>query len=125
VDSSDTSSFGLRASVTRLRSLAEAELFIAARIPLIASIAVAPGALPGFLFPQGTAGHLLVIAGFTADGDVIANDPAAVSNVTVRRVYPRAAFERAWLGGSGGVVYLIRPSSSTLPAAPEGHSANW
>jgi len=48
-----------------------------------------------------------VIIGFTASGDVIANDPAATSDATVRRVYGREAFERAWIGGSGGVVYLI------------------
>jgi hypothetical protein len=33
----------------------------------------------------------------------------------VRRVYPRAAFERSWVGGSGGVVYVIAPASTTIP----------
>jgi len=101
------SHFGLEARVVQLGSLNDAERFIAAGVPLVASISHGPGALPGFLNNAGTNGHLLVIIGFTASGDVIANDPAATSDATVRRVYGREAFERAWIGGSGGVVYLI------------------
>jgi hypothetical protein len=101
------SHFGLEARVVQLGSLNDAERFIAAGVPLVASISHAPGALPGFLNNAGTSGHLLVIVGFTASGDVIANDPAATSDATVRRVYGREAFERAWIGGSGGVVYRI------------------
>jgi hypothetical protein len=102
--------FGLATRVLQLGSLNEAERYIVAGVPLVASITHAPGALPGFLNNAGTDGHLLVIIGFTASGDVIANDPAAFSNAGVRRVYPRAAFERSWLGGSGGVVYVIAAS---------------
>lgn len=117
--------YGLRAFVTQLRSLNEAERFIAAGIPLVASVKVAPGALPGFLLPQGSAGHLLVISGFTASGDVISHDPAAESNATVRRTYPRAAFERAWLGGSKGTVYVIHPPATPLPARVPDGTPNW
>lgn len=117
--------FGLRAFVTQLRSLREAEAFIAAGIPLVASLTVGPNALPGFLFGEGAAGHILVIRGFTANGDVIANDPAARSNAEVRRVYPRAAFERSWLEGSFGTVYVIHPASTPLPPRPAGLAANW
>jgi hypothetical protein len=81
--------FGLNGFVTRLRSLAEAERFIAAGIPLVASI---NGTLPGFLFKK-TSGHLLVIRGFTATGDVITNDPAVFANADARKVYGRADFE--------------------------------
>ena len=64
------------AFVTRLRSLREAGLFIEAGIPLVASISFGSGELDGA--PIGaTNGHLLVIVGFTDDGDVIVNDPAA------------------------------------------------
>ncbi|HEX4745517.1 MAG TPA: C39 family peptidase, partial [Gaiellaceae bacterium] len=117
--------YGLRAFVTQLRSLGEAEAFIAAGIPLVASITVGPNALPGFLFGQGTAGHLLVIRGFTQSGDVIANDPAATSNARVPRVYPRAAFERSWLLGSSGVAYVIHPATVPLPTRPGGFPAGW
>ena len=58
--------YGLRAFVTELRSLREAEAFVQAGIPLVASITVGPNALPGFLFGQGSAGHLLVIRGFSS-----------------------------------------------------------
>jgi hypothetical protein len=109
------SRFGLSARVLQLGSLNDAERYIAAGVPLVASISHAPGALPGFLNNAGTNGHLLVIVGFTASGDVIANDPAATSDATVRRVYGREAFERAWIGGSGGVVYLIATPNTFVP----------
>ena len=94
--------FGLDAFVTRLRSLAEAELFLAAGIPLVASIAAGPGELDGFLLPQGTAGHLVVIVGFTRRGRPDRQRPGGAVERAVRRSYDRAQFERAWLEGSGG-----------------------
>ena len=106
--------FGLEAEVTQLRSLAEAEQFIKAGIPLVASIAFQPNKLDGFLF-RGTDGHLLVIGGFTAGGDVISYDPASASDATVRHVYDRAQFEKAWMSASGGIVYVIHPASVPLP----------
>jgi hypothetical protein len=118
--------FGLDAFVTQLRSLAEAEQFIGAGIPLVASIASRPGELDGFLFPGGTNGHLVVIVGLDAGGNPIVNDPAAWSDAAVRRVYDRAQFERVWLRGSGGTVYVIHPPDVPLPAPPSGDSTpNW
>jgi hypothetical protein len=113
------SRFGLSARVLQLGSLNDAERYILAGVPLVASITHARGARPGFLNNAGTNGHLLVITGFTASGDVIANDPAATSDATVRRVYGREAFERAWIGGSGGVVYLIATDSTLVPQSWE------
>lgn len=113
--------FGLNGFVTRLRSLAEAERFIAAGIPLVASI---NGTLPGFLFKK-TSGHLLVIRGFTASGDVITNDPAVYADTDTRKVYGRADFENVWLGGSAGIVYVIHPDRVPLPANVEGLDKNW
>jgi len=112
--------FGLEAEVTQLHSLAEAEQFIKAGIPLVASIAFQPGKLDGFLL-RGTDGHLLVIGGFTAGGDVISYDPASTSDATVRHVYDRSQFEKAWMSASGGIVYVIHPASVALP--PSG--GNW
>jgi len=113
--------YGLVGFITRLRSLTEAERFIEAGIPLIASI---NGVLPGFLFTS-TNGHLLVIRGFAANGDVITNDPAVRANAQARKVYPRADFERVWLGGSTGTVYVIHPPGVRLPANVAGLPANW
>ncbi len=113
--------FGLDAFVTRLRSLREAELFIKAGIPLVASISFGPGELDGAPI-RSTSGHLLVIRGFTATGRVVVNDPAASSSRGVRRVYRRGQFENAW-SDNGGVVYVIHPASTPLPR-PHSHS-NW
>jgi hypothetical protein len=113
--------FGFEGFVTRLRSLGEAQRFIAASIPLVASI---NGDLPGFLFGK-TNGHLLVIRGFETNGDVITNDPAAKTNPEARKVYGRADFERVWLGGSGGTVYVIYPKGKALPPNVPGLPPNW
>lgn len=114
---------GLQAVVTRLRSLTEAEHLILAGIPLITSLCFLPSELDGAGY--GTAGHLMAVIGFTADGDVIANDPASPSNEAVRRVYQRHQFENAWLrttwtnakgeaaDGSGGICYLYFPAEPT------------
>jgi hypothetical protein len=118
-------SYGVDAFVTQLRSLTEAEMFIRAGIPLVASIASRPRELTGFLFDGGTNGHLVVIVGFDAHGQPIVNDPAAWSNATVRRVYDRAQFERVWQRGSGGTVYVIRPPEIALPAPPLDATPNW
>ena len=113
--------------VTRFRSLREAERFIKVGIPVVASVAFAPGALDGA--PIGsTHGHLMVIVGFTESGDVIVNDPAAARNKGVRRTYDRGQFENAWLttageyGAAGGLVYVIRDAAHPLPAT---RTQNW
>ncbi|MFJ6726972.1 peptidase C39 family protein [Streptomyces sp. NPDC091281] len=114
---------GLQGVVTRLPSLTDAERLIAAGIPLITSQSFVKGELTGAGY--GTAGHLMTVIGFTPDGDVIANDPAAPSNAEVRRVYRRREFENVWLrtkrldasgrtlSGSGGVCYLLFPARPT------------
>ncbi|MCL3817625.1 peptidase C39 family protein [Aeromicrobium wangtongii] len=106
--------YSLDTFVTRLDSLRDAEAYIRAGIPLVASVAFGRGQLTGSPI-SSTPGHLMVIRGFTSSGQVIANDPAGSKNSAVRRVYSRAQFEKAWLGGSGGVVYVIRPTSVALP----------
>jgi len=98
-----------RAYVTRLRNLRQAERFIARGTPLVASIAFGAGELDGAPI-SSTNGHLVVIAGFTRSGDVVANDPAARSKQGVRRIYDRGQFEDAWLPTSGGVVYVVSAS---------------
>ncbi|AKT52447.1 peptidase C39 family protein [Arsenicicoccus sp. oral taxon 190] len=114
---------GLDAFVTRLRSLNEAERFIAAGIPLAVSTSFSSTQLTGAGF--GTSGHLMVIAGFDGAGNVVVNDPASgmrASNAAVRKTYNRAQFENAW-ARSGGTTYVMRPFSVALPARPA--QANW
>jgi Peptidase_C39 like family len=102
------------AFVTRLEDLRAAERYVAAGIPLVASISFASGELTGAPI-SATAGHLLVIVGFTSTGDVVVNDPASRSRSGVRRVYDRAELEAAWLGGSGGTVYVIHDAAHPPP----------
>jgi hypothetical protein len=125
--------YGLTAIVTRLHSLDEIERFIAAGIPVITSQSFLATELTGANY--STSGHIFVIVGFTAAGDVIVNDPASSSDEAVRNVYPRAEFEQVWLrtkrhrangtvaSGSGGIVYLIKPESKPWPHVPG--SDNW
>jgi Peptidase_C39 like family len=117
--------YGLDTFVTQLRSLAEAEQFVRAGIPVVASIASRPGELDGFLFQGGTNGHLVVIVGFDAAGNPVVNDPASLSDATVRHVYNRAEFERVWLRGSGGTAYIIHPPDVPLPPEPADATPNW
>ncbi|MGV9776727.1 C39 family peptidase [Streptosporangium sp. NPDC003464] len=117
--------YGMEGFITRLRSLTELERLIAAGIPVITSQSFKKGELPGAGY--GTDGHIMVVVGFTATGDVIANDPASPSNDAVRRIYPRADFENIWLrsSSSGGVVYVIHPPGHALPPTVPGLPANW
>ncbi|MCZ4514472.1 peptidase C39 family protein, partial [Streptomyces sp. ActVer] len=113
----------LQGVVTRLGSLADLETLIAAGIPAITSQSFLKTELTGAGY--GTAGHLMAVIGFTADGDVIANDPASPDNNAVRRVYKRREWENIWLrtkrynaagkvvSGTGGVCYVYFPARPT------------
>ncbi|ANH38285.1 hypothetical protein I601_1854 [Nocardioides dokdonensis FR1436] len=110
------------AFVTRLRSMREVEQLVAADIPVVVSIAFGRGEISGTPISASN-GHLLVVVGFTRDGDVVVNDPAGANNGAVRRTYDRGQLENAWLPRSGGTAYVITDADHPLPA-PEKHS-NW
>ncbi|SDP14387.1 C39 family peptidase [Actinacidiphila guanduensis] len=109
----------LQGVVTQLHSLNDIERLVKAGIPVITSQSFLASELDGSNY--STSGHLMCIIGFTAEGDVIANDPASSDDDAVRNVYKRAQFETVWLrtkritasggvgSGSGGVVYLYFP----------------
>ncbi|MGW0704807.1 peptidase C39 family protein [Streptomyces sp. NPDC002643] len=113
----------LQGVVTRLGSLTDLEMLIAGGIPVITSQSFLEEELTGAGY--GTSGHLMTVIGFTADGDVIANDPNSPSNEAVRRVYRRREWENIWLrtkrynasgnvsSGTGGVCYLYFPARPT------------
>jgi len=101
------SEHGLAGWVERLASLSDVEPYIARGVPVIASIKVARGEMQGTPY-ESTDGHLLVVRGFTPQGDVIVNDPAGRPGA-IRRVYRRDQFTHAWQHGSGGIVYIIGP----------------
>jgi hypothetical protein len=113
----------LQGVVTRLGSLTDLETLIAAGIPAITSQSFLKEELTGAGY--GTSGHLMTVIGFTAEGDVIANDPASPGDEAVRRVYKRREWENIWLrtkrynasgkvvSGTGGVCYLYFPACPT------------
>lgn len=116
--------FGLTAYVTRLRSLAEAELFTRAGIPLVLGVAFTADQLDGAGYD--TRGHLLVLVGFDERGDPIVNDPAShrvPSNDAVRTTYRRDQFLTAWQSRSAGIAYVIHPRDYAVP--PSKDEANW
>ncbi|MFF4313403.1 peptidase C39 family protein [Streptomyces sp. NPDC001507] len=114
---------GLQGVITRLASLTDLETLIAAGIPAMTSQSFLASELTGAGY--GTSGHLMTVIGFTADGDVIANDPCSADDDAVRRVYLRREFENIWLrtkrynasgnvaSGTGGVCYLYFPACPT------------
>jgi hypothetical protein len=107
---------GLEGWVARLPSLAAIEAYVSAGLPVIASIRVHPNELDGAPYSK-TDGHLLVVRGFTAAGDVIVNDPYGEPG-SIRRIYKRAQFERVWQDGSHGAVYLIGPADVLSGGTP-------
>jgi hypothetical protein len=104
---------GMRSYVTRFDDLAEVEDWIAAGIPVILSARwdwLRPGR------PPDAAGHLIVCIGFTENGDVIINDPAAHLDrgQTVRQIYKREDVLHSW-SHSHHAVYLVYPTTAKIP----------
>jgi hypothetical protein len=95
---------GLRAVVAHLCNLEHAQRLIERNLPIAISYSWSEGELPGAPL-EHSEGHLVVLRGFTRDGDCAINDPAAPN---VRVVYPRGAIERIWQRNEG-VAYVVAP----------------
>jgi hypothetical protein len=96
---------GLRGVVGHLSNLDHAQRLIERNLPLAISYSWSEGELPGAPLERSD-GHLVVLRGFTRDGDCAINDPAARN---VRVVYPRAAIEHLWQRNEG-VAYVVAPA---------------
>lgn len=108
-------SFGvLRAYVTRLRMVSDIEKIVDKGMPVVCSVAY--NLLKGNGKPPGGDGHLVVVVGFTADGDPIINDPGRSDEV--RQIYRRANFYRAWRD-SKQTVYIVQPVNVKMPKLSE------
>lgn len=114
--------YGLTTFVTRLYTMSQVEQWIKAGIPLVIGLAYSDGELPGAPV-QSSNGHLMVVRGFTTNGDVIANDPAGVTNQATRIIYKRAAIEKAWQQSSRGIAYIIMPKDWNMPTTHR--HTNW
>jgi uncharacterized protein YvpB len=112
---------GLSAHLARLPSLTHLQEEISNGRPVVVSITVREGETLAGAPYRTTRGHLLVVVGFTQDGDVVVNDPAAKDRASVRRVYRRTEFVRAWLHNKRGVAYIVseRFPSDFVVAKPE------
>lgn len=97
---------GLEAYVARA-GFEEVEAEIAAGRPVIISHRWSAGELTGAPI-NATDGHVIVVVGFTPEGDVVVNDPAA-RPASVRRTYRRAQLRRTWLEKGRGIAYFLRP----------------
>jgi hypothetical protein len=106
-------SLGLDAWIARYRTWAQVKREIAAGRPVIASIRYERGTFPSALM-EASDGHLLVIRGFTKNGDVIVNDPAR-KNEGNGVVYKANELTHAWFD-NGGVGYVICPPTQATAA---------
>ncbi|MBX3112766.1 MAG: peptidase C39 family protein [Fimbriimonadaceae bacterium] len=102
---------GLTAYVSRFRDVRDLEEWVAAGVPVATSVS----------YPllrgeprKPNDGHLVVLTGFTHDGDPVFNDPGRNA---VRMTYKRADFERAW-AVSRNTVYLVYPKHWHVPSGP-------
>lgn len=112
---------GIRGYVTRFVSVSQIERWIAKGFPVIVSLKSSKLRRDD---ASSDPGHLMVIRGFTSEGDPIFNDPWPRGGKRedcpkdfpiedLRKVFPRKDLEYAWLGpeNSCGAVYLIFPEA--------------
>lgn len=103
---------GLGACVSRFNDLTDLERWVGQGMPVAASVSYAM--LKGRPQADKGDGHLVVVRGFTAEGDVAINDPG-VRRSRVQRTIPRADFARAW-AHSRRTVYLVWPEGRPTPS---------
>jgi hypothetical protein len=104
----------MRAYVTRLSDVSELEAWIEQDLPVGLSLDYDRLRDKG----PGPNGHLVVLVGFTKDGDPIINDPGTSEHV--RKTFPRKNLIDAWTC-SRNTVYLIYPDKASLPEDAFGH----
>jgi len=107
------SELGMDAWLQRFRNWEQVKAMIAQGQPIVASIKFEKGSYPDHPYDDSTGGHLIVIRGLTADGNVIVNDPGTRKGE--RTLWPQQGLVHAWFG-HGGVGYVIRPPAKPLPA---------
>jgi hypothetical protein len=95
---------GFDAWLTRFRSWDQVRAEIAAGNPVIASVRIEEGEITGVTYDGG---HLVVVRGFTPEGDVVVNDPA-YSERGEGAVWFADEMATVWFD-HGGVAYMIRP----------------
>lgn len=101
---------GMRAFVDRMQGVSELEKWIEAGVP--AACSVSYDLLRGKGRKGTNDGHLVVLVGFTKDGNPIVNDPGR--STETRQIYLRKDFRDAWRT-SKQTVYLAFPRGWHIP----------
>src|SRR5207237_576547 len=96
---------GMESYVVRASGLEQLEAEIAAGRPAVTSHRWSKGDLSNGSI-NSTNGHLIAVVGFTDDGDVVVNDPAAKPG-GVRRTYKRREYFKTWLENGAGIMYVV------------------
>ena len=107
---------GLRSAVVRMAGLADLERWLASGRPVVTSVSYA--LLKGGPNPEAGDGHLVVVRGFTATGEVLVNDPGVRAS-RVQQTISRMAFRAAW-AHSRNTAYVVWPIRAELPEGGEG-----
>lgn len=98
-------SLGVPGHLTRFTDWGWVRHHLARGRPIVASIRVGPGELPGAPY-EATDGHLVVITGL--DRNVVwINDPAASDPAAGTLALDRRRFERVWFGNTHGTCYVF------------------
>lgn len=117
---------GVPCRFVRFNNWGEVADAVRRRRPVVISFAADKGELPEAPY-ESTSGHLIVIRGFDADGDVLVNDPACPTAADGARTYSRARLTQVWLRNSRGTAYLFDRDASfdrPLPASELGDPAS-
>lgn len=102
--------YGCRGYVLQFPDWQSAASLLERGVPIVASIRYQKGALTNAPAEETPYGHVVVLAGYTRDGQVVVYDPAARCAETVRRLYDWRQFCDAWFNHHG-VGYIIMPPS--------------
>ena len=99
------SQYGLRGWIEIFKSWQEVEEKISSGIPVIATICFETGELKGSM-AESSQGHVIVVKGFSSDGNVVCNDPAGKDAKEGIVTYSRDDLEKVWFKKSG-IGYVI------------------
>lgn len=99
--------FGVPGYLTRFDDWNAVYSTLEAGQPIIASIGVKSGQLDGAPYHE-TSGHLIVLTGFDAHGDLRVNDPAVADPEQGKRVYRKDQLDVVWML-RGGTAYILLP----------------
>jgi len=98
--------FGVPGSLARMQSWWEVGKILESGQPIIISIRAEKGDLRGAPY-ESTEGHLIVLRGIDAFGNLIVNDPACGTAEDGKRVYRRSDLTKVWLQATNGTAYLL------------------